>query len=380
MTQSIYNLWSKIGEITGIQSGLSFNTESIHVAGIFSALVCCIFGYGVFAYTNSKNGIPKPQKQNLLNVVVVGASSGIGKEIAIQLAKSKANKLILVARREEQLREVQSTCYKSRQDCSNNSDGGLGDLLVKVIVADVNKSDDREALCSQALSFFDSDSATESSGGIDLLVLCAGAITVKPVLELLSVDTTIDSGLGDSKKGLSRFSETLGSTFSVNFFAPVDICNRFLPALLCTSASGGRSPSIMVISSMAGLIGAPTRSIYSASKHALHGYFDSLRTEIEKFGVSVTLVCPGTVDTELRGSAIDANNGSDEAAAKIDATKAKKRVNKGISAEICASKAIDATLNGERMLCIPFSYKIAYYLRVFFPNLVDRLAKKKYGY
>ena len=80
----------------------------------------------------------------------------------------------------------------------------------------------------------------------------------------------------------------------VNFFGPVALTKAVLPAMLAR-----RAGHIVVISSLLGKFGMRGRSGYAASKHALHGYFESLRAEVHRADITITLVCPGYVDTDL---------------------------------------------------------------------------------
>src|SRR5687768_5882721 len=95
-----------------------------------------------------------------------------------------------------------------------------------------------------------------------------------------------------------------------------------------------RSGQIVVISSLLGKFGAPLRSAYCASKHALHGFFDALRAEIYSFGISVTIVCPGFVRTNASFNALE---GDGTPFGKLD-----KSIAQGIPSADCAEKILRA--------------------------------------
>src|ERR1019366_5417074 len=88
----------------------------------------------------------------------------------------------------------------------------------------------------------------------------------------------------------------------VNFFGTIALTKSVLPFMLKQ-----KSGNIIVISSISGKFGFFLRSAYSASKHALHGFFESLRLELQAYPINVTLVCPGKIRTSISMNAIDEN-------------------------------------------------------------------------
>jgi short-subunit dehydrogenase len=181
--------------------------------------------------------------------IVTGASSGIGKALALQLAGQGA-KVALAARRVDRLEQVATECRQA---------GGEA-LVVPTDVAD-------EAQCKALV-----EKTIGAFNRLDLLVNNAG-LTVIARLEDYS--------------DLSLFHRTM----DVNFFGGVYCTYYALPYLIC---SRGR---IVAVSSLGGKVPLPYNSPYIASKFAMHGFFDSLRIELLKHGVSVTIVCPYWVVT-----------------------------------------------------------------------------------
>lgn len=94
----------------------------------------------------------------------------------------------------------------------------------------------------------------------------------------------------------------------INYFAPVILTKILLPTWIKETQVGkGTRKWIVVISSIQGLVAIPFRAAYAASKHAAHGFFGSLRSEVAQFGIQVSMICPGYIRTQLSRNAITAN-------------------------------------------------------------------------
>jgi len=248
---------------------------------------------------------------------ITGASSGIGEALAYAFHQAGA-KLVLSARREDELKRVQAACG--------------GEPSAFVLPLDVTESQSLPEKSRQALAVF---------GALDLLVLNAG-ITQR-----------------------SRTRETDESVYrrlmEVNFFATEALARAVLPSMLAQ-----KSGRIVVISSVAGKIGVPMRSGYSASKFALHGFFEALRAEEERNGIHVTLVCPGYIRTPISLSAL---RGDGRRHAKMDSELAQ-----GMPVEECARRILRGVARGKRELVIAAPReKSLVYLKRFFPDLLARM-------
>jgi short-subunit dehydrogenase len=160
---------------------------------------------------------------------------------------------------------------------------------------------------------------------------------------------------------------------NVNYHAPLNLASHFLPALTRTSTAG----NIMVVSSMAGKVGAPTRSIYCGSKHAAQGFFESLGMEVERTGVHVGIVSPGTVITDIRQSAVDLPT---KAGASSEAKKAAGTKKGAMTARACAEGIVRGSDLRQHEVIMPWFYRASLALKLVAPGLVRWLAKKKYGY
>ncbi|HXA84711.1 MAG TPA: SDR family oxidoreductase [Candidatus Dormibacteraeota bacterium] len=250
-------------------------------------------------------------------VWITGASSGIGEALALAFHQAGA-KLILSARREDELKRVQTACG--------------GEAATLLLPMDVTNAAELPDKTHQALSLF---------GGIDILVLNAG-ITQR-----------------------SRARETDESVYrrlmEVNFFAPEAMARAVLPSMLSQ-----KSGHIVVISSVAGKFGVPMRSGYSATKFALHGFFEALRAEEERNGVHVTMVCPGYIRTDISLSAL---RGDGRKHAKMDSELAR-----GMPADECARRILRGVAGKKREIVIAASReKALVYVKRFFPTLLARM-------
>eukprot|EP01083_Nonionella_stella_P072919 196826_1 len=268
----------------------------------------------------------KPPKFRRTTVVVItGASSGIGRELAIQYSRRQC-RLVLAARSESNLKEVCDICR------SNGS-------KAVAVVTDVSKEADCRNLIKRTIECFEQ---------LDLLILSAGRGCHNVFSET---------------EDLSVFEDLL----RVNLMGSV-YCSRF--ALPHLKDVGGQ---IVAISSMSGELGLPYRTAYCASKFAVNGFFESLRTELSVEGtrnpehkpVNICLICPSTVRTRLRENAI----------------KPHSRVNtphtgKAIDVKECATVIIDAADRRLRKVCFPLSSYAAVCLKPLFPTFIDSQACK----
>jgi len=255
-------------------------------------------------------------------VWIVGASAGIGERIAYGCALRGA-RVILSSRRKEALEEVAGKC----RDLGGEA---------HVYPMDVTAPDQIELMCNEVI---------EDHGGVDILINNAGVSQRSLVSESpISLDRRL---------------------MEINYFGIVDITKRMLPSML-----GQGHGHIAVTSSPVGKFGFPLRSAYSASKHALHGFFESLYLENRKHGIKVTMVCPGRVRTEMSINALTAD-GSTHGVTD-------QRLAKGMSAEECAEKYIKAIERNKREVYMG-QESILIYFRRFIPSVFYWIAEKVSG-
>jgi len=253
-------------------------------------------------------------------VVITGASSGIGWEMAIQLAEQGAN-LVLAARQGEKLIELANLCYK------------LGGKAV-AIPTDVS---DPKQCCSLI------EAAVQAFGEIDVLINNAG--------------TTMWARL-DEITDLTIFEKIM----QVNYLGSVYCTYYALPYL---KLSKGR---LAAVSSLTGKAGVPTRTGYAASKHAMVGFFDSLRVELRGSGVSVTMIYPGFVDTGVQ----ERGFGADGKPLGVNPL----QLNKIMTSSECARLCINAIANRRREEVMTLRGKVGQWIKLIAPGLVDQIAAK----
>ncbi len=253
-------------------------------------------------------------------IAITGASAGIGKELALQLAEQKAL-LVLGARNIEKLEAVAQQCREK----------GAGAIAVQVDVAIEN----------QCKNFI--DSAINKFNRLDVLINNTG-ITMWAKFEEIK-DMSI-----------------LQHIMQVNYMGSVYCTHYALPHL---KASKGR---LVGISSLTGKSGVPTRSGYAASKHAMAGFFDTLRIELKESGVSVTMIYPGFVATEVRERAL----GPDGKPIKKSPVKEKQVM----TPQQCAALIIPAMAKRKRELVMTLRGKLGIWLKLIAPSLVDKIALK----
>ncbi len=253
-------------------------------------------------------------------VIVTGASKGIGAELARQLA-ARGAKLVLAARGAPALEAVARDCREA----------GASVVTVR---ADVAVERDCQAIVAGAAIAF---------GRVDTLVNNAGASMWARFEDLEDVSV-------------------LERIMQVNYMGAV-YCTRY--ALPHLREARGR---IVAISSLAGRTGVPTRTGYAASKHALAGFFDSLRIELDGSGVSVTVVYPGFVATGIRENAA----GPDGKPIRVSPV----REAEVMRVEVCARRIVRAIERREREVVMTARGRMGLWLKLVAPSLVDRMAKR----
>jgi short-subunit dehydrogenase len=253
-------------------------------------------------------------------VAITGASKGIGAELARQLAV-KGAKLVLAARNEKELESVAAECR------------ALGATVV-IVRADVAVERDCQAIVAGAVLAF---------GRLDTFVNNAGVSMWARFADI--EDMSI-----------------LERIMQVNYMGAVYCTRHALPHL---RESRGR---IVGVASLAGMVGVPTRSGYSASKHAMRGFFDSLRIELDGTGVTVTMIYPGFVSTGIR------ENASGPGGKPIEISPVREGEVMGVVE--CARRIATAIERREREVVMTARGKMGLWLKLLAPSLVDRMAKR----
>lgn len=263
----------------------------------------------------------KPMNFTNKIIWITGASSGIGAELALQLAQKKA-RLILTARSLDKLTNIRQQCLAYTQDC-------------EILIADLSMPDANEKVAGEAIKCF---------GKIDIVILNAG-VTQRS----LATETSLS---------------VYRSLMEINFFSPLIITKKLLP-LFQQQASG----QIVVVSSMAGLMGFPRRTGYAAAKHALMGFFETLQTENNIPGLAITIVSPGRINTPISLSALTYEG---KAWGRADAGQLK-----GIPVAQCAAKILEAVARKKKHVTIARGERLLWWIRWYLPALYYRVANKK---
>ena len=253
-------------------------------------------------------------------VVLTGASRGIGRQMALQLADQGAL-LALAARDAGALEGV-------AEECRRRGARAVG------IPADVGEEAECAALVARA---------AETLGRIDTLINNAG----------ISMWARFDE---------LRDLSVVERIMRVNYLGSVYCTWHALPHL---KATRGR---IVGVSSLTGKTGVPTRSAYAASKHAMAGFFDTLRIELAGSGVTVTMVYPDFVATEIRERAFGAD-GQPLGTSPV-------REGEVMTAETCARRILAAAAGRRRELVMTGRGKLGQWLKLLAPGLLDRLARR----
>ncbi len=256
---------------------------------------------------------------NNTSIWITGASSGIGEHLAYQLAQYKPT-LILSARSREKLEQVAAKC---------NS------LGAKTFVQTLDLSDSNSI--QQAY-----DTVSKHFDRIDILINNAG---------VSQRSLAYETGLDVDRK-----------IMQINYFGTIQLTKLVLPQMMSR-----KSGHIVAVSSLAGKLGFPLRSAYSASKHALHGFFETLAMELDGFNIKITIAIPSHIKTDIDARAL---TGDGTPSGQRD-----KAIQKGIPPEKCARKIIRAIEKNKLQVFIAGKDIIAYYIYKISPALFLRFVK-----
>lgn len=254
---------------------------------------------------------------NSKTIWITGASSGIGEAVAMQYA-ALGHTIILSARRQTELERVADACQALGGKCY-------------ILPLDLTDLKHPETLVQEALAF---------TGKIDILVN-NGGITQRS----LAAETS---------------TEVVRKIMEVNFFGQVALSSALVPHFI--KAGGGQ---FAVLSSLTGIFGYGLRSTYAASKHALHGYFESLAIENFKHNIHVTMVCPGRILTNI---SINAVNGDGTNYGKLD-----EGQKNGVDAVTCAKKIVRAIDRKKREVLIGKMDLLMVYFKRYVPSLFFKI-------
>ena len=249
---------------------------------------------------------------------ITGGSSGIG-EAAAQKFSKEGYALILSSRNLQELERVKASC-SSPED-------------IRILPLDLADSGGFDQKVVIALSFF---------GRVDIL-LHNGGISQRSLIK--------DTQLEVDRK-----------LMEVNYFGTVALTKALLPHFM-----ERKQGQFGVITSLVGKFGSPYRSSYAGAKHALHGFFDTLRAEHHEDGISVTLFCPGFIRTQV---SINAVTGDGSPLGEMDQAQ-----DQGMSPEACAEGIFKALVKKKEEVYIGGKETLAVYLKRFLPGLFSKILR-----
>jgi len=254
-------------------------------------------------------------------VWITGASSGIGQALASEYVNRGA-KVILSSPEMDKLNALSDNFNSLRPGSSI------------VVPLDLEKRNEIPGIAARTI---------KQAGRIDILINSAGISQRSQVIETpVEIDRKI---------------------FEINYFGPVALTKSVLPHMI-----GNGGGTVAVISSIVGKFGFPLRSAYSASKHALHGFFETVRIELKKENINVTIICPGRVRTNISVNAITKDGKSYGIMDKGQL--------KGIPAEKCAVKIVRAIRRNRKEVYVGGSELLMVWIKKYFPWFFYLLSSK----
>ena len=249
-------------------------------------------------------------------VIITGGSSGIGKALG-EVFGRQGSKILITGRNKAELDEAVQELLRKGIDVAGCQ-------------ADVSIEADNQRMASEAIRLF---------GKIDILINNAG-ITMRSLFEEVDLDVV--------KK-----------VMDINFYGVLYATKCCLPEIIKNKGS------VIGISSVAGYRGLPGRTGYSASKFALNGFLEVLRTEMLKKDVHVLTACPGFTTSNIRKRSLT-KDGSLQGDSPRDE-------NKMMSAEDCAQHIYNATVKRKNIIVLTIEGKFTVLLNKWFPGLMDRI-------
>jgi short-subunit dehydrogenase len=254
-------------------------------------------------------------------VWITGASSGIGAALSCELASRGAH-LVLSARRIDRLDEVRAECAHPERH--------------RVVPLDLGEVEQLKAAARTVLA----------KGPVDILVH--------------------NAGISQRSRALDTDLQVVRQLLEINLLGTVALNGAVVPSMV--ESGGGQ---VVVITSVLGRIGIPMRSAYAASKHALHGYFECLRAETHGSGISITLICPGFVATEIGLHALTADG-------RPQGTQSQEQP-RGISPTLCARKIAKAIAKGRHEVLVGGTETWGVSLFRWFPAIFRWLIRRRAG-
>ncbi len=249
-------------------------------------------------------------------VVITGGSSGIGRALAEEFGL-KGSKIVITGRKLDALKQVEEELKT------------MG-MVISIFQADASIEEDNKKMAEFAISQY---------GKIDILIANAG-ISMRALFQ--DVDLTVVKKVMD-----------------INFYGVLYAAKYCLPSIMENKGS------VIGISSIAGFRGLPGRTGYSASKFALQGFLEVLRTEMLKTGVHVLTACPGFTASNIRKTSLTADGSQQGESPRAE--------DKMMTAEECARHIYKATVKRKKYLVLTTQGKFTVFMNKWFPGFMDKI-------
>ncbi|KAJ7234014.1 NAD(P)-binding protein [Mycena haematopus] len=294
----------------------------------------------VFAFLRrrSKRSSSLPRRNE--RILIIGASSGVGRTLAHQYSKLGVKGVCVVGRREDKIAEVVTECNAYKEPHTE----------IIGIAGDFAEVDDMVRTRSQLESRW---------GGIDTMIVAAGVSSLRPLMEI----TGVESGNAD-KEGIQRVVDVVARATRGTLSGPSSPQSPLWVPLL---ESASPFPSILLINSVASALPSPTRTIYASTKSASLLLYQAL--SIEHPRIAFSHVLPGTIEGDFRASAVDGGT-----VREADPNK------HGLKRDVVASRCIEAIEYREKNVFMPWAMGLARVLYWVRPSLIERFASVKYNF
>ncbi|KIP08558.1 hypothetical protein PHLGIDRAFT_23479 [Phlebiopsis gigantea 11061_1 CR5-6] len=284
------------------------------------------------------------------------AYSGIGRSIANQYAKRGA-RVCVVGRNFDKLAEVSAECWRLRDP-----------NIQEIDITPVNQLKPNDPIIALEADFADAMQMDRVKsvlkmawGGVDTVVVTAGVSSLMPLLEVAGVHSP---GEEPTVEGVQRTLDVSNAALRGNFSGPLVSAVALIPLL----ESSSRSPAIALLSSVAAIVPAPTRSLYAATKGASLLLYQSLAIEHPR--IQFTYIFPSTVEGDFRASAVDRG--------PVRESNPNKH---GLKREYVARRCIESIDVKERNVFLPYLFgRVGHLLYWVAPSIVERFARKKYKF
>ncbi|KAJ7152347.1 hypothetical protein C8R46DRAFT_1197594 [Mycena filopes] len=297
-------------------------------------------------------------------VLILGASSGIGRTLAHRYAKLGVKGLCVVGRRADMVAEVVAECQELCMGAGVKTEvlGVVGDF------ADPGEMVEVRARVEAAW------------GGLDTMIVAAGVSALRPLMEVAgTTPETANSNV--DKAAIEHVVDVAGAATRGNYVGPLVAALTFIPLLQSSSPR----PAILLVNSLAAAIPAPTRAIYASTKASSLHLYQSLA--IEHPLIAFTHLMPGTVEGDFRKGAVDAcvyrPPGAAASALVVDGMSAVREAdpNKyGLKREAVATRCLRALERGEKNVFQPALMEFGHLLYWLWPRFIEGRASVKYNF